>query len=209
MEQTDKAKNKKLFIGISTLIGVLAIAFFVTKKTDTKLITEKPHKDFATSTFSTTSVTKNTADITSTIPVGKLKFPSVLNAPPGWKTIGTGVRQRIQVPVSAKLSVNGKPLEYGDYLGVFYQSGNELKIAGFLMWKGDQDALYAWGDDLNTAAKDGFSKGEVFQWKIWKNLEKKMYDAKAEFFPIGYGSSTAANSWISGGISTLKLLVGY
>ncbi|MEK7465363.1 MAG: hypothetical protein AAB631_01140 [Patescibacteria group bacterium] len=222
MEQSNN-KNKKLFIGIGILIAVFAVAFFLlAKKTDTNFIMENPQRDFnmrivsenkkssvSTSTISTTSLPKNIEKTTSTLPTGKLKIPSVLNAPLGWKTFGTSVRHRIYVATSTKLSVNGKPLEYGDYLGAFYQSGSELKIAGFLMWKGEPDSLFVWGDDLNTPAKDGFSKGEIFEWKIWKNLEKKMYTANAEFFPVGYGSSTATDSWISGGVSILKSLVGY
>lgn len=228
MEQNSNAKNRKLLLGIGILIAAFAAAFSVTRKTDTNLIMGNPQKKSDTQVISdnngksTSSPTipptssifeapliKKVEENVSTASIEKLKIPSVLNSPPGWKTVGTSVRHRIYFVTSTKLSVNGKPLEYGDYLGVFYQSGSESKIAGFLMWKGQTDSIYVWGDDLNTAAKDGFSKGEIFGWKIWKNLEKKMYTANAEFFPVGYGSSTATSSWISGGVSALKVLNGY
>lgn len=215
-------ENKHLFlIGIGILTAALVLALFMTRKTDTNRIVENLPKssDLQTTDVSEKNPTSSVevsetplpkADETILLetPIGKLEVPLVLNPPPNWKTVGTSIRHLIQVPATAKLSVNGKALEYGDYLGAFYQSGNELKVAGFLMWKGETDTLYVWGDYPDTPEKDGYATGELFKWKIWKNLEKKMYSANAEFFPVGYGSSTATNTWVSGGISTFKSLVG-
>ncbi|MEK7543087.1 MAG: hypothetical protein AAB503_02185 [Patescibacteria group bacterium] len=141
-------------------------------------------------------------------------FP--LTHPPSiWNSvIKTGPNHTIAIPAYSP-SINGIPLESGDYIGVFYRAGDGgLKIGGFSRWDGNGKniAITAWGDNVVTTpdVKDGFAQDEQFVWKIWKRSEQKIYDAAASFETAGAMAegATAAGKWKLNGLSIVCSLDG-
>ena len=105
--------------------------------------------------------------------------------------------------------VNGNPLDAGDYIGVFYDSSGTLACGGYSMWNGlGAISIAAFGNELTPPQKNGFSPGEVFQWKIFRCQEGKIYNASATYHaPDSINHLTNTNSYATNGISSLGLLI--
>ena len=102
------------------------------------------------------------------------------------------------------VTINGNPIQNGDVIGVFYQNGTNLECGGYGTWSGSLIAITAWGDDSGTSLKEGFSTGEVFQWKVWQ--ASSGYEG---YFSAQYLSSFPnSNAYIVNGTSGLTGLSG-
>jgi hypothetical protein len=77
----------------------------------------------------------------------------------------------------------GKELEAGDAVGVFYQSGEELVCGGYAIKRGDGNfAMTAWGDNkITETTKDGFVTNEELKFKLWDADEQKEVPAYGSF----------------------------
>ena len=90
-----------------------------------------------------------------------LSFTSAFAQMP-WTFVNTGANHTILVQ-SGTATIDGNPIEIGDYIGVFFDDAGTLVCGGYAQWTGSaSNAVTAWGDDTSTRNKDGFSSGEVF-----------------------------------------------
>lgn len=114
---------------------------------------------------------------------------------PPWSFVNnTASSATIAVPAAINPVIGTKPLQTGDAVGVFFQSGNTLVCAGYGFWQSGQNlALTAWGDNSQTPVKDGFAEGEVIRYKIWDTAGQKEYDAQVTYRT---GSTTFTNNGI-------------
>lgn len=98
--------------------------------------------------------------------------------PPDWSFSYTGISHSILLPGSSSMLINNTPIEPGDYIGVFYNSGGMLACGGYVKWLNNgQQAVTAWGDDAYSSGIDGFQPGESFFWKIWDASADTSYNA--------------------------------
>ncbi len=150
-------------------------------------------------------------EITVTDANGCLKTAlyEIVQPNPGWITFPTNYTHKIIVHASPDHIVNGKPLEPGDYIGVFYDSaytGSLSSCGGFIEWTGFTDTLFAYGDDpQSTTVVEGFNVGDEFVWKIWDESEEEAFKANVDY------STNFPNSsyWDSNGFSGVMWLQGY
>lgn len=107
----------------------------------------------------------------------RVKTSDLLTPPPkSWDyDILTGDRTTVILKHENDYKINGRDIENGDAIGVFYRDGGSLKCAGYRIWKeGENQAIAVWGDNNNTdEEKDGFEFGESFIYKLWDALEEK------------------------------------
>ena len=93
---------------------------------------------------------------------------TIVAVPPSWYfTSETGNSAQVIVPINANPSLVNRPLLGGDAIGVFYQRNEQLICAGYALWTGQNLNIAVWGDDDQTAIKDGFDVNEEFYFKIW------------------------------------------
>jgi len=131
-----------------------------------------------------------------------------ISCPPPWNYINTGMNHTIILDTNLHPTVLGAPLETGDFIGVFYDSGGTPACGGYEMWDaGAPLAIAAFGNELSLPGKDGFATGEVFQWQIFRCQENKFYDAVATYDqPDPANHLTNTNSFATNGISRLHSL---
>ena len=125
-------------------------------------------------------------------------------APPAsWNfTSTTGKNASIAVPTSINPRIGTQALHTGDAIGVFFLRNDSLICAGYSLWQAGQNmAITAWGDNSQTALKDGFAEGELIQFKIWDSQAGKEYNATAQY-------STGGTTYATNGIYALSSLVG-
>lgn len=137
-----------------------------------------------------------------------LSFSQNIQAQPGWYYTNTGVNHTILVPSTALMTVNGIPLEVGDYVGVFYDSLGTLACGGYLNWQGVTSSIAAWGADAIGGGNNGFSNGELFKWKIWKASSGVTYNANATYSAMGFPNTSSFSGNGMSGIATLTATIG-
>jgi hypothetical protein len=104
--------------------------------------------------------------------------------PPGWEFILTPVSHNIAVPENLAGFFAEQPLDYGDYLGVFYVNDNgEFVCAGAIQWKWESSVISAFGDDSFTQEKDGFTTGDMLQWRVYRQADQLDYPATVNYNP--------------------------
>jgi hypothetical protein len=98
--------------------------------------------------------------------------------PPLWDVpVNTGYSHTYFVILSANPRVNDFSLEYGDWIGGFYldDDGNK-KCGGARMWNGDQAiSVTLFGNSPYTSHKDGFSNGELIEFRVFLWSTQKQY----------------------------------
>ena len=104
----------------------------------------------------------------------------VAGSNPGWTFTQTSGNHSIFIADTADITINGLPLENGDYLGVFYDSLGTLACGGYIVWQGTTTVLAAWGEDVGN---DGFTANEAFTWKVWDASANAEYTASATYIP--------------------------
>jgi hypothetical protein len=114
---------------------------------------------------------------------------------PPWSFVNnTASSATIAVPAAINPVIGTTPLQTGDAVGVFFQSGNTLLCAGYSFWQTGQNlALTAWGDNSQTPVKDGFAEGEVIRYKIWEAASQKEHDGQVTYRT---GGTTFTNNGI-------------
>ncbi|NUM76189.1 T9SS type A sorting domain-containing protein [candidate division KSB1 bacterium] len=114
---------------------------------------------------------------------------------PPWNFVAnTASSATIAVPAAINPVIGTTPLQTGDAIGVFFQSGNTLLCAGYGFWQAGQNlALTAWGDNSQTPVKDGFAEGDLIRYKIWEAAGQKEYDTEVTYRT---GGTTFTNNGI-------------
>lgn len=95
-----------------------------------------------------------------------------------WSYLNTGSNHSILVQSTVPITINGIPIDTGDYIGVFYDSAGILVNCGFMEYTGVNDAFSAWGADTGL---DGLANGEAFKWKILDVSEGIIHQAYATY----------------------------
>ena len=120
-----------------------------------------------------------------------------------WEVLITGSNHTIAVGGDTPITIDGNPIEIGDWFGVFYTDDNgDLQCAGYSVYDAETDAIAAQGDDATTDEVDGFQDGEPFVWMIWDASEDIIYNATATYL----ASMPSAGEFVINGISALQTL---
>jgi len=120
--------------------------------------------------------------------------------PPDWnEPLVTLHVSGVIITPSAKILINGEPLNEGDGIGAFYLDDNgNPKCGGFSCMHENIGVVFAmFGDDPDTPEKDGFSYGEeiIFKFFSWScmhtfdvdSIRVTNYSFKGNpVFPMGY-----------------------
>ena len=114
-----------------------------------------------------------------------IEFPLENPACNPWTITPTPLVHQIAIPLSANLSIDGAPVNEGDWIGVFYVDDfGGLACGGATQWTDTTNVgVFAYGDDNTTPEKDGFANGEQIQWKIFNCSEAEEYIAFATYDP--------------------------
>ncbi len=117
--------------------------------------------------------------------------------PPTWQPdtiINTGRIHSIVIPCENVPTINGVPIQPGDFIGGFYIGDDgEYYCAGGMAWNGTGNLIFVlFGDDYYTTEKDGFDYGEWINWKIYLCQTKKTYDFDEITFVPG---NLTINKW--------------
>lgn len=130
--------------------------------------------------------------------------------PPGWNFVNTGTVHIISVFTSSNPNVCGVPLQQGDYIGVFYRgTDGQLYCGGAGEWTGlSNTPVFINADDPYTPQKDGFTQGEMMNWKVytWTTTQQE-YTAYPTYMTGGY--LVGDNKFYSGGLSIVTALNAY
>ncbi len=124
------------------------------------------------------------------------------NVVPAWKKEFSGISHNIQIPATAVLELNGVALQSNDFIGVFYDSLGTLSCGGYVVWQENATSIIAFGDDLSTSVKEGFTNNEEFSWYIWDALTATEHPAIASYNT----SFTHQELWANNGFSGLDSL---
>lgn len=111
----------------------------------------------------------------------------------------TGHEASVIVPVLIGATVNGRDLQTGDVVGVFYKRNDTLMCAGYSVWDGMNMAITAWGDNELTPEKDGFANFEQIIFKVWDAVALKEITAEVTFLQ-GSGTFSADGILILSGL---------
>jgi hypothetical protein len=99
--------------------------------------------------------------------------------PPHWVNFQSPLTHNINIAFNTTPTVNGKSLNPGDLIGVFFQNSAKSEVCGgHIIWDGTANMiLTAYGDDPATPDfKEGFGQGEEFQWKVYLWSDDTEYD---------------------------------
>ena len=122
-----------------------------------------------------------------------------------WTYTNTGANHIILL-LPNTVTINGLPIEVDDYIGTFFIDGTDTVCGGYVTWTGSgTNAVTAWGDDTQSPAKDGFSAGEPFIWKVWKATDGAIVNMTATYNTIGFPNS---GTYITNGLSAIATLAG-
>jgi hypothetical protein len=128
--------------------------------------------------------------------------PSIAPPPDSWTFITTDRNATIAVPAAINPSIGTQPLRTGDAVGVFFMENDLLICAGYSIWQEGQNmAITAWGDDPQTAVKDGFAENELIRYKIWDAYARREYNAMVTY-------CTGGPNYVTDGIYELCSLIG-
>ena len=91
----------------------------------------------------------------------------------------------VTIPDGCQFSIDGNPIDTGDYIGVFYKLSGEYYCSGYAQWTGDSVSLQVFGAD---GINPGFQPGEEMNWRIWStNLNR-------EYLAIPFYNSSFPNA---------------
>lgn len=109
---------------------------------------------------------------------------------PPWYFINTGVENThvILVLSSVPITIDGLPIDSGDYIGTFYLFQDTLLCGsgtgqtgdiGGMKYTGETNAVTVWGAEPNVF--NGFQEGEIFRWRIWRASDGSVITANAVY----------------------------
>ncbi|MCF8373161.1 MAG: T9SS type A sorting domain-containing protein [Bacteroidales bacterium] len=119
-----------------------------------------------------------------------------------WNYINTGASRIVEIS-SSNTSINGSPIQVGDYIGAFYMDGGNLFCAGYAVWLPIPIQLVeVFADDSTTTVKEGFDESDNYFWKVWKATDGGLVFMSATY------SSTYMNSFSLTGACAIVSLSG-
>jgi hypothetical protein len=110
--------------------------------------------------------------------------------PPIWNTpINTGTVHGFILMLESNPRINDIPLQPGDWIGGFYLDDNgERKCGGARMWNGSVNVMLTlFGNDGYTPEKDGFSGGELVEFRFFSWTTQKDYIVKDMQYHVELG----------------------
>ncbi|MDE3059248.1 MAG: T9SS type A sorting domain-containing protein, partial [Bacteroidota bacterium] len=123
--------------------------------------------------------------------------------PPWWEYVSnTGNNATLFIASSVNPTIENRPLEFGDLIGVFFRRDNAQVCAGYSRWEpGTNMAITAWGDNQLTDVKDGCAKGDTIFIRIYRRATGKEYTTN-----VHYTSGTTIATYTANGIYTVQTL---
>ncbi|MCS7005005.1 MAG: hypothetical protein NZM38_06730 [Cytophagales bacterium] len=85
--------------------------------------------------------------------------------PVGWQYLITSTFGLVSIPLESNPTFDGEPLEEGDLIGVFYDSMEIRRVAGFGAWQRNGIVIRVFGAE---AQKNGLERREKFRFWLWK-----------------------------------------
>ncbi len=128
--------------------------------------------------------------------------------PTFWNFIQTPENHTIILSDSLLSNIAGKPLQQGDYVGIFYTSPDGERCAGNGAWQQTITSFPVYGNNPGTSAKDGMSEGEEFIVKVWQGQEKRELLAQASYAGVNE-LINATSKYTADGISKITGLLAY
>ncbi len=121
-----------------------------------------------------------------------------------WTWVNTGANHTILVQPGVA-TIDGDPIQNGDYIGVFYTvgAGPDLACAGYVEWLGINTAVTAWGTEAGL--NNGLANGETFKWKVYRASTGEVIDMDATYQSVGFPNQ---GTYVTNGISGLATLAG-
>jgi hypothetical protein len=84
----------------------------------------------------------------------------------------------VVVPANINPTIDGRQFTYGDAIGLFYEiTPGQWACAGYEVWNGNNLAITVRGDDPNTPVIDGYTTGEIYQYRVWDGQTQTEYPA--------------------------------
>lgn len=124
-----------------------------------------------------------------------------------WRVSPTNENHTVILKDNIISNIRGEPLALGDRVGVFYERDGLSVCGGFTVWEGATTAFPAYGDDVDTPEKDGFTPGETFQVKVFQAATQTSVDATPAFAPTGAGRlATHTGQYAPDGVSVVERL---
>ncbi len=78
----------------------------------------------------------------------------------------------IMVPGTVNPMIGDRPMMEGDAIGLFYErTPGEWYCAGYTLWTPAGIGITVYGDDTQTAIKDGYAIAEPYTFRVWDGLE--------------------------------------
>ncbi len=87
----------------------------------------------------------------------------------------TGKSSTISIAASVNPIIGMRYMAVGDAIGVFYLRNSNLYCAGYSIWTGNDLTITVWGDDVNTAVKDGMADNEQYIVKLFDAITTAQY----------------------------------
>lgn len=84
----------------------------------------------------------------------------------------------IFIPTKIHPSINGNIITERDEIGLFTPSGI---CVGNGIWEGSNLAINVWGDDSQTAERDGILTGETYRFRVWDSETNNEYEASVTY----------------------------
>jgi hypothetical protein len=98
------------------------------------------------------------------------------------------------------VTMDGQPILDGDEVGVFFRNDNdELVCGGAIIWP--NTGMEAWGDDSQTAEKDGFVAGEELVFRLWDASAQQEYGP-----PVNVTYTSGNGTWGDGPFAQISLM---
>ncbi len=125
-----------------------------------------------------------------------------------WTTSVTGDNHTVILPATLDASIDGAPLQPGDYVGFFYEHDGQLHCSNYVQWTGANISVAAYGNDADAPDKNGFGMGETFKVRIYQAATDNEYAAQVAYEPVGAGGGlvTHTDSYANDGISMVASL---
>ncbi len=104
---------------------------------------------------------------------------------PPWPVVPTGLTHTVVLPDTLFSELGGGILSPLDWIGFFYDDNGTARCAGAGQWDPNNNtAVTVYGDDPQTAPKDGFDEGEFFSLRVFRSIEQDTVDAQGGYAPI-------------------------
>lgn len=129
--------------------------------------------------------------------------------PTSWNVIQTPDNHTVILSDSLLSNIAGKPLQQGDYVGIFYTAPDGERCAGQGAWQQAITSFPVYGNNPSTPAKDGMLEGEEFIVKVWQGQEKRELVAAQTSYAGIDELITATNKYSTDGISKIIGLLAY